>query len=207
MMVNCDDYLDDKHHYYDDVTNDYKHSSSIFMQHCQAVQTGGLYSFIALLTNGIETNERTAKHGASVGTKCEVEVDNIDHTRATMVAIRTGMDYYELIVWSSITALSLVVLSKLFRNKRFCQTISLIPSNSIWGYLDLLATSEIEHSERAIMATVEKYGLLSQFHCFLQHVVLINDSKIACLALDKVRGRGLFNVIDCSASLQLRMSN
>lgn len=112
-----------------------------------------------------------------------------------MVAVPT-LDYCQLVLWIVISVLSLVVLSKLFRNntKRICLNIPLIPNNSIWGYVDLLATSTKEHSERSILATVERYGQLSQFHCFHQHVVLVNDSKIATLALEKVHGRGFFNV-------------
>lgn len=107
------------------------------------------------------------------------------------------LDYCQLVLWIAISALSLAVLSRLFRNnaKRFCQNIPVIPNNSIWGYVDLLATSTKEIcSERSILATVEKYGQLSQFHCFHQHVVLITDNKMATLALEKVHGQGFFNV-------------
>ena len=112
-----------------------------------------------------------------------------------MVASPTS-DYCQFALWIAIITLSLVVLSRLFRNsaKRFCLNIPLIPNNSIWGYVDLLANSTKEHSERSILATVERYGQLSQFHCFHHHVVLVNDSKMATLALDKVHGRGFFNV-------------
>lgn len=112
-----------------------------------------------------------------------------------MVASPT-LDYCKLALWIAIFTLSLAVLSRLFRNnaKRFCLNIPLIPNNSIWGYVDLLATSTKEHSERYILATVERYGQLSQFHCFHHHVVLVNDSNMATLALEKVHGRGFFNV-------------
>lgn len=138
------------------------------------------------------------QNGEGVGTKRAVEVDVTSYHLLqieVMVASPT-LDYCQLALWIAIITLSLVVLSRLFRNcsKRFCLNIPLIPNNSIWGYVDLLATSTKEHSERSILATVERYGQLSQFRCFHHHVVLVNDSKMATLALEKVHGRGFFNV-------------